>query len=202
VAWLTGLGVDDVDRFIAAWGAWAAVGSMALMVLHSVLPLPGEIIAIGNGMMFGPFWGVLVTWAGAMLGAAFAFAIGRRLGRPALRHLVGPERLLALEGWDCRPTFLLLIRLVPVISFNLINYAAGLTAVSWWTFLWTTGLGILPITVASVLLGHELWRSSWVLWASAAAGLALLALAVHQLRPKLMDRLRPPPDQTQPPSAT
>ena len=43
-------------------------------------------------------------------------------------------------------------RLVPVISFNLINYAAGILHVSWWRFLWTTSLGILPITVASVVL--------------------------------------------------
>ena len=65
-------------------------------------------------------------------------------------------------------------RLVPVISFNLINYAAGVLGVGWWRFLWTTSLGILPITVASVALGNQLTGPTWDVWL-ASSGL-LLAL--------------------------
>jgi uncharacterized membrane protein YdjX (TVP38/TMEM64 family) len=61
-----------------------------------------------------------------------------------------------------------------VISFNLINYAAGVLEVGWWRFLWTTGLGILPITVASVALGDQLTGPMWDVWL-AVSGL-LLAL--------------------------
>lgn len=70
VAWLAvddrmsgvlSLTTEDVHRFVAAWGAWAALGSIVLMVLHSVLPLPGEVIAVANGMMFGPVQGTLIT---------------------------------------------------------------------------------------------------------------------------------------------
>jgi uncharacterized membrane protein YdjX (TVP38/TMEM64 family) len=74
----------------------------------------------------------------------------------------------------CDARTLLLARLVPVISFNLINYAAGLLEVGWWRFLWTTGLGILPITVASVALGDQLTGPMWDVWL-AVSGL-LLAL--------------------------
>ena len=66
---------------------------------------------------------------------------------------------------------LFLSRFVPVISFNLINYAAGLTAISWWTFTWATGLGILPLTFLMVLTGDGLWSGqapAW-LWLVAAA---------------------------------
>ena len=66
---------------------------------------------------------------------------------------------------------LFLSRFVPVISFNLINYAAGLTAISWWTFTWATGLGILPLTFLMVLMGSGLWSgdaSAW-LWLVLAA---------------------------------
>jgi uncharacterized membrane protein YdjX (TVP38/TMEM64 family) len=62
---------------------------------------------------------------------------------------------------------------VPVISFNLINYAAGLTAISWWTFIWATGLGILPLTFLMVLMGDRLWSSELGPW----LGLLLTALA-------------------------
>jgi uncharacterized membrane protein YdjX (TVP38/TMEM64 family) len=59
---------------------------------------------------------------------------------------------------------LFLSRFVPVISFNLINYAAGLTAISWWTFTWATGLGILPLTFLMVLMGDRLWSGDPGAW--------------------------------------
>ncbi len=147
---ITTLTQADVERFVAAWGAWSALGSVALMVLHSFLPLPAEIIPLVNGMMFGPWLGIALTWIGAMLGAVLSFALARGLGRP-----------------------LLLVRLVPLISFNLVNYAAGLLGVGWWTFLWTTAIGILPLTVAMVLVGGQILAAP--LWAWALAAAALLA---------------------------
>ena len=68
---------------------------------------------------------------------------------------------------------MLAARFVPVIAFNLINYAAGLTAISWWTFIWTTGLGILPLTVLMVTMGdqmHYLTSGEWALFAGFAVG--------------------------------
>jgi uncharacterized membrane protein YdjX (TVP38/TMEM64 family) len=170
------LSVEGIERIAEAWGAWAPVASIALMILHSFLPFPAELIAIANGMLFGPIWGTLVTWVGAMLGAALAFVLARRYGRRLA------DRLVARRGWTgaeafrtcCDARTLLLARLVPVISFNLINYAAGVLGVGWWRFLWTTGLGILPITVASVALGDRLTGPMWDVWL-AVSGL-LLAL--------------------------
>jgi uncharacterized membrane protein YdjX (TVP38/TMEM64 family) len=61
---------------------------------------------------------------------------------------------------------LLFSRFIPIIAFNLINYAAGLANVKWWTFLWTTALGILPLTIIMVVVGdqiHTIPQSLWVL---------------------------------------
>jgi uncharacterized membrane protein YdjX (TVP38/TMEM64 family) len=71
-----------------------------------------------------------------------------------------------LDAWAARQGggMLLLSRFVPVISFNLINYAAGLTAISWWTFTWATALGILPLTFLMVLLGDGLWSGDTAPW--------------------------------------
>jgi hypothetical protein len=60
---------EDVHQFVVAWGAWAALGSIILMVVRFVLPLPGGVIAVANGLMFGRFWGSVITWVGAMIGA-------------------------------------------------------------------------------------------------------------------------------------
>jgi uncharacterized membrane protein YdjX (TVP38/TMEM64 family) len=177
-AWLE-LTPAQVDAFIKAWGMWSAVGSMALMVLHSFVPVPAEIIAVANGMLFGPFWGVVVTWSGAMLGAVFAFAASRWLGRPVICRFVAVEHRAAIERWTVRPGSLLLLRLLPVVSFNLVNFAAGLAGAGWWDFLWTTALGILPLTVLSVVLGARIFDIAWWGWVLIAAGIVALGWAAQ-----------------------
>ena len=90
------LSVEGIERIAEAWGAWAPVASIAIMILHSFVPFPAELIAIANGMLFGPIWGTLVTWVGAMLRAALAFALARRYGRPLA------DRLIARRAWRGR----------------------------------------------------------------------------------------------------
>ena len=75
--------VRDVEALIRSWGAWGVLGSIGLMVAHSFLPFPSEIIALANGMLYGPLWGTLITWVGAMLGAAAAFGVDRGPGEYA-----------------------------------------------------------------------------------------------------------------------
>src|ERR1700719_550252 len=89
---ITAMTQTEIERFVAAWGPWSAVGSVALMVLHSFLPLPAEIIPLVNGMMFGPWLGIALTWTGAMLGAVLSFALARWLGRPFVRLVVSEAR--------------------------------------------------------------------------------------------------------------
>lgn len=187
---LLSLTTEDVESFVEAWGPWSAAASILLMVLHSFMPLPAEVIAIANGMLFGPLWGIVVTWVGAMLGAALSFALSRGVGRPLARRVAG-GRWQAIERWNPDLATLLLVRLIPVISFNLVNYAAGVTGVRWWPFLWTTGLGILPITALSVVFGDWLLSVSWPVWLLIAGGLlALWAVCRAVLAPRFAS-LRP-----------
>jgi uncharacterized membrane protein YdjX (TVP38/TMEM64 family) len=171
---VTALTPADVERFVDGWGAWSAAGSVALMVLHSFLPLPAEIIPLVNGMIFGPWLGIALTWIGAMLGAVLSFALARWLGRPFVRLIVREHHRERIVKLSLSPPTLLLIRLVPLISFNLVNYAAGLLGVGWWSFLWTTAIGILPLTVAMTFLGGKILAAP--LWAWVVSGLVLVLL--------------------------
>ena len=65
------------------------------MVLHSFVPFPAEVVAMANGMLYGPLWGTLITWVGAMLGAYLAFGLARWLGRP---FVTGDGRPSATTG--------------------------------------------------------------------------------------------------------
>jgi len=136
-----------IEAEIRSWGHWAVAASIGLLIAHSLVPFPAEFVTFANGMLFGPVWGVAITWTGAMLGAALAFALARWCGRPFVDALMNERHRAAMDRWARRQGIgvLLLSRLMPLISFNVINYAAGLTPVSWWTFLWTTGLGILRL---------------------------------------------------------
>lgn len=173
--------VEDIEVFMGKWGAWSVIGSIVLMVLHSFVPLPAELIAIANGMMFGPIWGVVVTWVGAMIGAGCAFAMARYLGKPLGRRFISGRRWHEFASWQARPSTLLLVRLTPIVSFNMVNFAAGLTGVGWRPFLWTTGIGILPITIVSVVLGNQLLSLSWPVWLAAGAGILSLWCILHWL---------------------
>jgi uncharacterized membrane protein YdjX (TVP38/TMEM64 family) len=189
--WLEARGIDlgsldaaDMERLVAAWAPWSWLGSIVLMVLHSFVPLPAEIIALANGMLFGSWWGVAITWVGAMLGAILSYALARWLGRPAVRWVIPARHWARLEAVPVSAGALLVIRLMPVISFNLVNYAAGLLGVPWARFLWTTGLGILPITVTMVVLGRELMAAPWWVWGAFAAACVALLLLLRALPSK------------------
>lgn len=150
--------IEGAVQLIRSWGGWGVAVSIALMVLHSFVPFPAEILACANGMIYGPVWGTVVTWIGAMLGASVAFGLVRALGRPFVYRMLkeAQHERLALWSRDRGAVALLTARLIPVIAFNLINYAAALTEISWWTFLWATGIGILPLTVLSAILGDRM----------------------------------------------
>ena len=182
------LSVEAVENQIRSWGMWGVCGATLLMVLHSFVPFPAELVAMANGMVYGPVWGTMITWTGAMLGAYLAFGLARWLGRPFVQTMVAQRHHEAIDRWAARQGggILLFSRFVPVISFNLINYAAGLTSISWWTFTWATGLGILPLTFLMVLMGDGLLSGETSLWlwllAAALVGWLLWWLLVVRRR--------------------
>ena len=155
-----------IISFIRSLGAWGSVASIGLMIMHSFVPFPAEFLTIANGMVFGPFWGVVITWSGAMLGAYASFGLTRLYGRPFVAKKVNSSKLKKLDHWVQQQgtMSLLLSRFIPLISFNLINYGAGLTKISWWTFTWTTGIGILPITIIMVTMGNNFNMFPWWVW--------------------------------------
>lgn len=179
--WWPTFPLAKLERFIVDLGPWGVAASIGLMIVHSLVPFPAEFLAIANGVVFGPYWGTLITWTGAMLGALFAFGLARGLGRPFVMKVLSAEHTRSLDAGVARlgPDALLIGRFIPVISFNLMNYAAGLTSVSWWTFAWTTGVGILPLTVFMVLLGDRLDSASWQLWLVVFAAAGLVWYAAH-----------------------
>jgi uncharacterized membrane protein YdjX (TVP38/TMEM64 family) len=120
-----------------------------------------------------------------MLGAFLAFGLARTLGRSYVHRKLQDRNLLKVEDWVAHygRGALLVSRFIPVISFNLINYTAGLLQVSWRTFAWTTGIGILPLTVLMVVMGDRISTLTWQGWfLLLGCGLALWVLTHYLAR--------------------
>jgi uncharacterized membrane protein YdjX (TVP38/TMEM64 family) len=169
------LSMDEAVRFIQSTGGWGVAGAIGLMVIRTVIPFPAGILPVVNGTIYGLFWGAVITWIGAMLSAYLAFGLARLFGAPFVQGIMSEKQRERLRVWSMRTAALDLFaaRLIPFISFNLINYAAGLMPVSLWTFSWTTGLGILPVMLLLVALGDRALVLPWWVWSSAAVGIVL-----------------------------
>ncbi len=159
--------IESFQQWLGLHASWVPLLLIVCMIAHTLVPLPAELLAIAAGMMLGPFWGFVTIWFGAMLGAYLGFFLTRVFGYRWIRRLAHYRRWQRVQGWIDRTDIALLIalRLIPLISFNLVNFALGVTAVSWWRFTWTTAVGIVPLTAATVGFGAHLnnWRMLLVL---------------------------------------
>lgn len=154
--------------YLLGFGLWAPVVSAGLMVFQSVIaPLPAFVLTFTNGLLFGWAWGALLSWSSAMLGAAVCFWIARALGRPVVERLVGGTNALEISDLFFKrygKRAILISRLLPFVSFDVISYGAGLTPTAFGEFLVATGLGQLPATLLYSYLGENLAGSIRVLF--------------------------------------
>jgi uncharacterized membrane protein YdjX (TVP38/TMEM64 family) len=198
-ALVTNPNTEGVQRLLASTPVWLPLVIIGLMILHTLVPVPAEFLALAAGMALGPLWGFVTIWVGALLGAYLGFLLARSFGQPVLRLLVSPARLERSQHWlqQIDIPILLAVRLLPVISFNLVNFALGLTTISWWQFSWTTAIGIIPATILMVTFGAHLsdWRML-VLMALAALLLCLGGYAIlNRRRARQQAALNPTPQR-------
>lgn len=186
-----------IDR-VRAMGPLGGVAYVGAYVVAAAAFAPGSILSMAGGAIFGVAWGVVCVFCGASLGALAAFAIARWLARGfvAERLARSPraaaiDRAVAAEGWRVA----ILLRLSPVVPFNALNYALGVSTISTRDYAIAL-LGMLPTIVMYVYAGHvgaSLARSSvrspWVLGAGLVATVAAAWLTARRARQALRARL-------------
>ncbi len=200
LTWISGLGPLGLLLFIV------------LYILACVLMLPGSILTLGAGVVFGVIMGSIAVSIGSTLGATCAFLVGRYLARDwVARRISGNDTFTAVdetvarEGWK----IVLLTRLSPVFPFNLLNYAFGLTKVRLKHYVLASWLGMIPGTVMYVYIGslagslaslgvQERTRTvgEWVLYGIGLAATVLVTvyvtrMAKHALAQKIVQAERP-----------
>ncbi len=135
------------------WGFIAFVATYALTV---VLLLPGTLGTVTAGAVFGFPVGAAAALAGATIGSTCAFIISRAMGRDGAQSLFG-SRLSNIDDFIGRNDFtsILVLRLMPIVPFNLLNYGSGLTSVRLSRYVLASVIGMAPATLLATGLGAQ-----------------------------------------------
>lgn len=157
------LPVNDYLARVLEWarglGPWGPVVVGALYVPACILMLPGLIISLGSGFLFGVVAGTIAVSLGSTVGACAAFLVGRTVARDWVSQKVrGNAKFAAVSDAVAREGFkiVLLTRLSPAFPFNLLNYAYGLTEVPFWKYALASWIGMLPGTILYVYIGSTI----------------------------------------------
>lgn len=156
---LVSLNLDSVIAYLRSFGIYAALVSFSLMLLQSIIaPIPAFLITLSNAAIFGWVWGAVLSWSSAMVGAVLCFYIAKVLGRDVVEKITSKKALDTTDAFFERygKHTIIVCRLLPFVSFDLISYAAGLTSMRFWGFFLATGIGQLPATLVYSYFGQNL----------------------------------------------
>lgn len=148
--------LEVFNEWVGGLGPLGLVVFVGVYALATVLLLPGAILTIGAGFVFGLGWGFVAVSAGSTVGASLAFLIGRFLAREKIEAATrdkpkfrSVDQAIGRKG----ARLILLLRLSPLIPFNLSNYFYGLTAVRFWPYVLASWVGMMPGTLLYVYFG-------------------------------------------------
>lgn len=190
------LNAEALEQWVADFGRAGPLVFMLIYAVGTVLFLPGSIITLAGGALFGPVWGTFYNLTGATLGATLAFLIARYLGGNWVEHKSGGrikqlKNGVEAEGWR----FVAFVRLVPLFPFNVLNYALGLTSIRLSHYVIASYLCMLPGALAYTYLGYagreavtggEGMIQKGLLALALLAGVAFLPRVIARLRERPM----------------
>ncbi len=173
--------VEVLLQAIQGLGFWGYLVVIGTYVLAAVFFLPGSLVTLAAGFLFGLAAGSVVVSIGATLGAAAAFLTGRYLARDRIQQKIASnpkfhaiDRAVGREGFK----IVLLTRLTPVFPYNVLNYAFGLTGVSFRSYILASWIGMIPGTVLYVYLGSTAKDLAQIFSGNVEAGVAQQAIKI------------------------
>lgn len=184
IFYLSSLDIDSLKQYILSYGALAPIISFILMIVQSVAaPLPAFLITFANAALFGWVWGAVLSWSSAMAGAALCFFIAKFLGRDVVERLTSKYAIDSIdEFFDKYGKYTILVcRLLPFISFDIVSYAVGLTSMKFLPFFIATGIGQLPATIVYSYVGGMLTGGT-KLFVTGLLILFALTIVIYMLR--------------------
>lgn len=180
-----------ISDWLNQQGMFGPLLLMLMMILGVVVgPIPTLPISAASGLAFGMVKGTAIAVAGAMIGAMIAFYLARVLGREVVQRKLEHNPVFSVNGSQ-RFLFVavLITRLIPLFSFALISYAAGVTAIRAWRFALASAIGMLPMTFVFAGLGHSFEFNPLLTVAAAALILVVMSTLPWYLSRRPQSRL-------------
>ena len=188
------LNLAAIESRLHTLGPWAPAAFVVLWAVWALAFLPGSVLGIAGGALFGPVWGAVWNLLGATLAASLAFLAARYIASDWIARTLGGRLKVLLEGIEAEGwRFVALVRLVPMFPFSLTNYALGLTRIRFSTYGITSFVCMIPAVIALTYLGfagREMLAGGEALIKKGVLAIALLAAA--GLLPHLVRRFRQP----------
>ncbi|MBD2692600.1 TVP38/TMEM64 family protein [Anabaena catenula] len=153
---LGGIDPNLIQSWLKAAGIWAPVTYIVIYVVATILIMPSTALNLTGGAIFGPWMGTFWTSIGAIIAAIAAFLFARTIGREIVsQRLAGRWQALDAEVQQGGIFYMFAIRLMPIMPYGLVNFAAGLTSISFKDYLIGTTLGTVPGILPFVMLGSS-----------------------------------------------
>jgi uncharacterized membrane protein YdjX (TVP38/TMEM64 family) len=153
---LGGIDPAQIQAWLTSAGIWAPIIYILLYIVATMLVLPSTVLNLTGGAIFGPWLGTVWTTLGAIIAAAIAFAFTRTIGRETVqKRLAGRWQAMDAEVRRGGLFYMFAIRLIPIMPYGLVNFAAGLTSISFKDYVLGTTLGTVPSVLPFVLLGSS-----------------------------------------------
>ncbi len=192
--------LETFSQWIESLGIWGGVVFIAVYAIATLVLAPGALFTLAAGLVFGVAWGFPIVMIGATLGAALAFLIARYLLREKIRQALEKrpkfkaiDEAVTEEGWK----IVLLLRLSPLVPFNLQNYFFGITEIKFWQYVAATFVGIIPGVLLYLYLGaiggaltgdSDFGTPQWIFFGvGLAATIAMAVLVTIKAKKKLAE---------------
>lgn len=153
---LGGIDQEQLQRWLKQAGIWAPITYIVLYTVGTILILPSTPLNLSGGAIFGPWLGTLWTSIAAVIAAIVAFAFTRTVGRDVVaKKFAGRWEAMDAEIRQGGLFYMFAVRLLPIIPYGLVNFAAGLTSIRFRDYLVGTLLGTIPGVLPFVLMGSS-----------------------------------------------
>jgi uncharacterized membrane protein YdjX (TVP38/TMEM64 family) len=177
---------SGLRTYVRSLGAGGLALLVGLMLMHSLVYYPTELVTATTAYIYGWPLGLAIAMGGWLLSGLVSYVLGRLFAGPLLRSLLGRRYADFERAIERGGTGLLLgYRLIPIVPFSFMGYAAGAVGIDVRTFAWTTVVGYLPLTVAVTYLGsraQSLSLGNPLVWGAVVVLLGLVLAAHHVQR--------------------
>ncbi|MBC8519943.1 MAG: TVP38/TMEM64 family protein [Gammaproteobacteria bacterium] len=190
--WRGDINQQQIELWIEQAGLWAPIFFIVLYAVATVLFVPGTVLTLAGGALFGPIFGALINLTGATIGATLAFLVSRYVASDWVEQKAAGKMKKILEGVEEEGwRFVAFTRLVPLFPFNLLNYVLGLTKIPFLHYVVASWIFMLPACFAYTYLGYaggEALKGSESMIQNGVIALALIALVAFI--PRVVTRMR------------